>query len=247
MTSRRRLHVLLPLLVLMTSSSAGAAEAQGAIRDAIVASAQSLYDALTAGKPEVWERLLTADAVVMDEFGRRQTRAEIVKDIHPFPPGFSGKLEVRDPHVHVYGDSAAVLDCEAYEEETVFDQKLLVRYKFMFTFVRQGKDWKLAGLAGTTLPTEPPALEVPDVRLGDYPGTYRWGPDRVFIVSVTDGKLAHARKAGGPATALAPLAKDVFMEGGDERNLIIFRRGADGRVQELIERRKFNDLHAKRE
>jgi hypothetical protein len=247
MASPHRTHFVFMLLMVSFSTRAGAAEAQGAIRDTIIAAAQSLYDALTAGKAEVWERLLTADAIVLDEFGRRQTKAEVVKDIRPLPAGFSGKLEVRDAHVHVYGDTSAVLDCEAYEEETVFDQKLVVRYKFIFTFVRQGTDWKLAGLAGTTLPTEPPALDVPEARLGDYPGTYRWGPERVFIVSVTDGKLAHARKAGGPATALAPIGKDVFMEGGDERNLIIFRRGADGRVQELIERRKFNDLHAKRE
>jgi hypothetical protein len=37
------------------------------------------------------------------------------------------------------------------------------------------------------------------------------------------------------------------MSGGDERNLVIFRRDASGHVDELIERRKFNDLHMKRD
>ena len=37
------------------------------------------------------------------------------------------------------------------------------------------------------------------------------------------------------------------MTGGDERNVAIFRRDASGRVVELIERRKFNDLHLKRD
>jgi hypothetical protein len=32
------------------------------------------------------------------------------------------------------------------------------------------------------------------------------------------------------------------MEGGDERNLLIFQRDDAGRVRSLIERRKFNDL-----
>jgi len=32
------------------------------------------------------------------------------------------------------------------------------------------------------------------------------------------------------------------MEDNDERNLLIFRRDASGRVKALIERRKFNDL-----
>jgi hypothetical protein len=31
-----------------------------------------------------------------------------------------------------------------------------------------------------------------------------------------------------------------------ERNLVIFRRDGSGKVVELIERRKFNDLHLKR-
>jgi len=37
------------------------------------------------------------------------------------------------------------------------------------------------------------------------------------------------------------------MSGGDERNLVIFRRDPSGRIIELIERRKFNDLHMRRE
>jgi len=39
----------------------------------------------------------------------------------------------------------------------------------------------------------------------------------------------------------------VFMGSDDERNLLIFRRDAGGKVVELIERRKFNDLHLRRE
>ena len=52
---------------------------------------------------------------------------------------------------------------------------------------------------------------------------------------------------GGPHTALDPIAKDVFMDGGDEKSLLVFRRNARGEVVELIERRKFNDLHLQRE
>jgi hypothetical protein len=37
------------------------------------------------------------------------------------------------------------------------------------------------------------------------------------------------------------------VEGGDEKNLLIFRRNASGHVVELIERRKFNDLKLKRD
>jgi hypothetical protein len=39
---------------------------------------------------------------------------------------------------------------------------------------------------------------------------------------------------------------DGFTEGSDEKNLIIFRRDGSGRVERLIERRKYNDLHMDR-
>lgn len=233
-------------MAILAGGTAGAAEASPQVRDAVVASAQALYDALGTDKSDVWQRTLTDDAVILDEFGRRQNRAEAVKDIRPFPPGFSGSIEIRDAHVAIYGDTA-VLDCEAYEKETVHGQKLVVRYKNIFTFVKQGGAWQVAALVAVTLPTPPPPLEVRDVHVEDYGGTFRWGPGRAFIVSASAGKLSYVTREGGAPTALDPLAKDVFMEGGDEKNIVIFRRGAGGRVEELIERRKFNDLHAKRE
>ena len=42
-------------------------------------------------------------------------------------------------------------------------------------------------------------------------------------------------------------ARDVFMDDGDEKNLLIFRRDTAGAIDSLIERRKFNDLVLKRE
>jgi Domain of unknown function (DUF4440) len=241
-----RASISMIFVCVLSWGTASAAEAPPQVRDAVIASAQALYDALGTDKSDVWQRTLTDDAVVLDEFGRRQTKAEAVKDIRPFPPGFSGSIEIRDAHVYGYGDTA-VLDCEAFEKETVHEQKLVVRYKNVFTYVRQGGVWKAAAITSVTLPTAPPPLEVRDLRVDDYVGSFRWGPGRVFIISVAAGKLSLASKAGGAQTALDPIGKDVFMEGGDERNLIIFRRGANGRVEELIERRKFNDLHAKRE
>jgi hypothetical protein len=98
-----------------------------------------------------------------------------------------------------------------------------------------------------TLPTPPPVLEVRDVKLADYPGTYRYGPERAFIVELDNGKLVYRTKAGRPTNSLDPIAKDVFMGGDDEKNLLIFRRDTTGKIVELIERRKYNDLQMRRE
>ena len=234
------------------SSASPAARADPAppeLQKHLVGLAQALFDAIVPGDQTVWQKILADDAVVLDEFGRRQDKAEAVKAIRPMPPGLSGSIEIRDPHLSVHGD-AAVLDCEAYEQETVFGQKLVVRYLNTFTFVRAGadsKEWKLLSMTAVTLPTQPPQFAVRDLPIDDYSGLYRYGPDRAWTVSAKDGKVWLSTKAGRKPAVLDAVARDVFMDTGDERNLLVFRRDEKGRVAELIERRKFNDLRLVRE
>jgi hypothetical protein len=229
----------------MSMSDPARAESNAAVQAQLVGLTQELMDALIPGKADVWQRILADDAIIIDEFGRIQDKADAVKSVHPFPQGLSGSIEIRDPKLRVHGDTA-VLQGEFYEKESVFGQNLLVRYIFCNTFVNRGGKWQLLAATDVTLPTPPPALSVPGLALGDYPGTYRYGPGRAFTVATDDGKLVYTTKAGSPPTSLDPIAKDVFMSGGDERNLVIFRRDAAGQVSELIERRKFNDLHMSR-
>lgn len=240
------MHTCLVLAVLLLSSAAHADEPSAAVRKQIVDLTQQMMDAVGEGKADVWQRTLLDDALITDEFGRRQTKKEAVDSIHPFPPGISGSIEVRDPHVRVYGNTA-VIDFEDYEKETFFGQNFLVRYISTATYIRQGDDWKLATMLDVTLPTVPPTLDVRDVKAADYVGSYRITADRAWIVEVENGKLQWRTKAGRPAHSLDAIAKDVFMGGDDEKNLMIFRRDESGHVVELIERRKFNDLRLKRE
>lgn len=230
----------------LIAPSAFAEDASPATKKEIVAMTQELMDALVPGKTDVWQRYLTDDAMITDEFGRRQTKKEIVDSIHPFPQGLSGNIELRDTHVHIYGDTA-VLDCEEYETETVFGQKLVVRYIAMNTYVRRDGAWKIVAMEDVTLPTPPPALSVKDLHLEDYVGTYQYAPGHGYIVALEEGKLVFRMKAGRPAHSLDAMAKDIFMTGDDEKNIAIFRRDESGKIVELIERRKFNDLKMARE
>jgi hypothetical protein len=234
------------LLLSLGAGSAIAGEAPPQLRDHILALTQQLMDAICDGKADVWQRVLADDAVIIDEFGRKQDKAEAVKSMHALPAGFSGSIQVRDAHVHVYG-AALVADFEGYEKEQVFDQLFVVRYIFTATYVQQKDEWKLAALEDVTLPTEPPRLAVADIKLDDYVGSYRYGPDRAYAFSVNAGTLEFTTKAGRKPTSVRALARDVFMDDGDEKNVLVFRRDDTGRVNELIERRKFNDLHLKRE
>jgi hypothetical protein len=67
-----------------------------------------------------------------------------------------------------------------------------------------------------------------------------------LIVEAEGRELKFRTRSDGQATLLEALAKDVFMDAGEERNLFLFRRDERGRVTSLIERRKFNDLHMRR-
>ena len=242
----RQIRISIACALALTVVPACADEAPVPLRQEIVDVTQKLLTALGEGKAEVWQRILADDVVITDEFGRRQNKAEAVKDIRPFPAEISGSIEVRDAKVRVYGDTA-VIDCEGYERETFFGQKFVVRYLFANTYVRRGDEWKLVTMQDVTLPTAPPPFDVRGLTLTDYPGSYRVAPGRAFLVELDQSKLMLRTRAGATPHALDAIAKDVFMGSDDEKNLLIFRRDTSGRVIELIERRKFNDLHMPRE
>jgi hypothetical protein len=207
----------------------------------IIALSQELMDAITSGEGKVWDRILDDGAIIIDEFGRRDTKAQAVRNLKPLPTGFWGSIEVRHPKVHVQGGTA-VIEFEGYERETVFDQHLLVRYYFMATFLQKGSDWKLFAMQNLTLPDDPPALPVRGLALDDYPGSYRFGPGRAFTIRRNGDHLLFSTRAGGAEWPLRPVAPDVFWEMGEEKNLLIFQRDESGKVHRLIQRRKFNDL-----
>ena len=237
---------ILAVALLGAAPAARAEEASAAVRTRIVALTAELMDALVPGKSEVWERILDPEAVVIDEFGRRQDKREAVASVRPLPKGFSGSIELRQAHVRQHGD-VAVIDCEAYEQETVFGQQLVVRYIFLATYLRRGDDWKLVAMENVTLPTDPPALTVRGLRLDDYPGVYRYGPGRAFTIRSDGKRLTLVTRQGAKEVPLSPVARDVFMDGTDEKNLLIFQRDDAGRVTLLVERRKYNDLRMVRE
>lgn len=238
------------LSVLLVASMSGArtyaAEVPASLRDELLKTTQALVDAIPLGDKAVWENALTDDAVIIDEFGRIANKADSVASLHPFPAGVSGSIELRDAHVQQYGGTA-ILQVEEYERETFFGQQFIVRYQSLLTFVKQSGAWKLAGYEDVTLPTAPPKLSVPNLVAADYNGTYRYAPGRAWTVSSKQGVLSSVTRPGGPANVLEPVAKDVFMGSDDERNLLIFHRDGHGKVDGLIERRKFNDLYLSRE
>lgn len=241
---RRRSRVLV-LLVLLACPPLWAAEAPAAVRDALVAVTQRLMDALPSGDQTAWAGEVTDDAVIIDEFGRVASKADMLAALHPFPAGVTGSISMRDPHAWLHGDSA-LLSVEEYERENYYGQVFVVRYRALLNFVQRDGRWQLAGAEDVTLPTAPPELAVPGLQPADYVGRYRYAPGRDWTVTLDHGVLGYATRPGGSVHGLQAVARDVFMGTDDERNLLVFQRDAQGKVVALIERRKFNDLHLQR-
>jgi hypothetical protein len=239
-------HVIGALPALLVAALAGATPPPAGLAKDLVATSQALFDAIPAGDKALWQDTLADDAVLVDEFGRIQHKQDVVDSIRKFPPGISGTIELRDPVVRRHGDSA-IVQAEIHERETFFGQHFTVRYLTVMTYVEAHGAWKLAASATVTLPTAPPKLEVSGLVLSDYAGTYRYAPGHAWTFSVKDGVLGYVSAPGRAFNALDPVARDVFMGSDAERNLLVFRRDAEGRVTGLIERRKFNDLHLARE
>ncbi len=216
------------------------------LRDQLVAITQTWVDAIPTGRKDIWARTLADDAVLVDEFGGIQHKREAVASLSPFPAEISGSIELRHPQVHSFGDTA-ILEVEQYEREAFFGQHFVVRYQTLITFVKQDSQWLIAGYEDVTIPTSPPRLQVAGLQTQDYVGSYRFAPDHAWTFSVRNHLLGYVTGPGRPFKAVAPVAHDVFMGTDDERNLLIFRRNAAGHVTELIERRKFNDLHLRRD
>ena len=243
-------HLVASLVVFATSiaplPALHATNVPHALRDELVSITQAWVDAIPGGRKDVWQRTLADDAVLIDEFGRVQNKREAIAALSPFPADISGSIELRKPQVRVFG-STAVLQVEEYERESFFGQHFVVRYQALLTFVQLDHQWRIAGYEDVTIPTAPPRLDVAGLQPQDYVGRYSFAPGHAWTFTVRGHALGYVTRTGGPFKTVEPMARDVFMGTDDERNLLIFRRDAAGRVTGLVERRKFNDLRLKRD
>jgi ketosteroid isomerase-like protein len=154
----RQLGMLMLAIAIAFGASTAAEEPLASTHGIILTLSRQLFEALTDGRSKVWASTLADDAVMTDESGRRETKADIVKNIRPLPRGISRSIEIRDPKVRQEGETA-VLDCENYDQETAHGQKRVVRYRSTLTFVKQGRDWRLTSLHTTPMPTTPPSAD----------------------------------------------------------------------------------------
>src|SRR6516225_5075225 len=91
--------------------------------DLLRAKDQALLDAIAPGDKKVWDQVLSADAVYVDENGTIIERAEFLKQLEPLPAGASGDLKIVEYSARVDGDLALVIHTDD-EQENYHGQKL---------------------------------------------------------------------------------------------------------------------------
>ncbi len=210
------------------------------------AQSQALVDAVSAGDRTVWDRLMAPDAVYADESGAVFTRAQMLDQVTPLPPGVSGHIDVDDDYrITTSGDDVAVAVFHLNEFETFHGQKLTARYLMTETWVRRDGGWKVLATHSYAALKAPPTIVLPPARLDDYAGRYAAGPDLVYVIAMDGDHLVGGRE-GKPGKPLAAETADILFAPDQLRVRKMFQRDASGHITGFLDRREGEDIVWKR-
>src|SRR5260370_27330557 len=200
---------------------------------------QELMDATAPGNQTRWRKYYAEDSMVFDEKGRSMDKAALLKDLTPLPPGYSGTIKLVKAQSRIFADMA-ILSYDLDETETIFGQNMTARYHGTDTWMRRHGEWQI--VASQMLPyyEDPAAGKADPKRYGEYGGTYELAPGKTAVASA-DGASLYAQRGEGPKTLLIPEATDIFFRKGVEGRRL-FRRGDNGKVDAMIERRNNEDV-----
>jgi Domain of unknown function (DUF4440) len=200
---------------------------------------QALMDAVAIGDRSVWDRALDTACILTSEEGEVTTRPQFLDALRPLPKGLAGGIAVKELTVQEF-PSFAVVRYLADEWESVFDQKLVTRYRVTDAFRRDGDGWKMVASHVAVVTQDPPAQPVSKERWAAFAGTYQLLPDGwTFTVALREGTLYGGRDPNA-LRPFIPLAPDAFVLSG-RLGEWIFVTG-EGGVSHILNFRKFEPL-----
>jgi hypothetical protein len=232
--------MLLAFLVIATLQSAAAEPDLATIQKRLRADDQALLDAIAPGDKAVWDRLLAKDAVYVDENGMILRREKFLAALKPLPPGSSGHIDIVQYEATLRGDVALVIHKDD-ERENYHGIALHADYLMTETWVKEGSEWRLALVHAYVVAKDPPVIKSSAKALEEYQGRYRAAADLSYVIRREGDHLVGERQ-GLPPVILAQEATDVFFVAGQPRDRKIFRRDADNRIVDFVDRREGEDL-----
>ena len=233
--------LMLPALLAIAALQSASADPDAlAVQKQLRAADQALLDAIAPGDRAVWERLLAKDAVFVDENGAVLRRDQFLAALKPLPPGNSGHISIVDYQASVHGNVALVIHKDD-ERENYHGIPLRADYLMTETWLKEGEDWRLALVHVYVVAKDPPAIKTPANQLGEYEGKYRAAPDLGYVIR-RDGDHLVGEREGLPAVVLSQESADVFFVAGKPRDRKIFRRDANKKIVDFVDRREGEDL-----
>ncbi len=166
-------------------------------------------------------------------------KAALIADLTPMPKGSSGSITVGKAQSRIEGD-VAILSYDLNEKESIYGQNMTARYHETDTWIRRNGDWQIVAAQVLRYYEDPAPGKVEPARYAQYVGTYELAPG-VQLTVTTDGKQLYRQRGDRPKETLIPEATDIFFRQGVEGR-ILFRAGAGGKVDALIDRRNNEDV-----
>ena len=207
-------------------------------QDELVRRTRELYDAIVPGNQAPWKKYFADDCIFSDEKGRTLDKTKLIADIAPLPPGYSGAIKIDNAQSRIIGDTA-VLSYDANETETIFGQNMTARYHVTDTWLRRNGEWQIIASQAHRYYEDPAIGKVDPKKFADFIGTYELAPGQIRSVSAVGEKLFVERN--GKKEELLPETSDVFFRKNMEGR-ILFRSGASGKIDALIDRRNNEDV-----
>jgi hypothetical protein len=212
-------------------------------QDELVRRTQERFDAVAGGNQSPWKRDFADDSMYFDEMGRNMNKAALVEDIVALPKGYSGNIKVNQPQSRIEGN-VAILSYDLDETESVYGQNLTARYHGTDTWMRRNGQWQIVAGQAFRYYEDPAPGKVDPARLADYVGTYQLAPG-VTLAITKDGEQLYRQRGSRPKDVIIPEVPDLFFRKGVEGRLL-FRRGNDGKVDAVLDRRNNEDIVWKR-
>lgn len=241
--SELRRFVISVLLIVLGGAIAGSGTAAGgnaATTSATLQRAtQALVDALAPGERAVWEHYADASLTYVTEDNEVKSRAQLLDDMKPLPPGSSGWIVVQEFRCTDFG-SFAVTTYLMDEHETIEGHELHARYRGSDTWRTTAAGWRLIAAQVYAIPQDPPR-GAPAGVLTDYEGLYSLSAITRQTIR-RDGDHLVAERPGRAPQLLLPESADVFFTPGRPRTRRIFLRAAAGQVSGFADRREGTDL-----
>lgn len=200
---------------------------------------QALEDAMSAGDRAVWDRYVDPQILYVSEAGDLETKASLLAQVVPLPPGISGKITATEFAVTLHGDTAIVRHADD-EAEDYFGHAIHARYLTTSTW-RYREGWKLIARQVLATLVDPPAITLPPAQLDEYAATFELTGDITYTIARDRDHLTGTR-TGRPPQVLAIEARDVLFVPGQPRSRKILVRDATGRIDRLADRREGRDV-----